>query len=71
MLGAKIKVLREQKNLTQAQLGAIIGVGQSTIAMYECGRLTPPARNIMRLGQALGVQPADLLACVELEPVPA
>jgi transcriptional regulator with XRE-family HTH domain len=69
MLGNKIKALRESKSLTQAQVGASIGVGQNTIAMYESNKLTPPTKRLVQLALALGVQPNELFNCVTVETV--
>lgn len=40
-LADRIKELRKQHNLTQAELGKILGVGKTTISMYENGNSTP------------------------------
>lgn len=40
-LANRIKELRLTKNLTQSQLGQIIGVGKTTISMYENGNSSP------------------------------
>ena len=37
----KVKQLREQKGLTQAELANLIGVAQPTIAQYELGMKIP------------------------------
>ena len=39
----RIRALREDKDLTQAQVGAAVGVSQRTYAYYESGqRMLPP-----------------------------
>lgn len=38
-LGEKIKRARQAKNLTQQELGDLIGVQKSAIAKYENGRV--------------------------------
>lgn len=65
MLGEKIKLLRKSKGLTQAELGALIGVRQTSVAMYEAGHLTPPTKRIAKLAHALGAHPGDLLDFVQ------
>ncbi|MBO4847182.1 MAG: helix-turn-helix transcriptional regulator [Lachnospiraceae bacterium] len=40
-LGDKIKQMRTQKGLTQAELGRLIGMDDSAIRKYENGRLSP------------------------------
>lgn len=37
----RLRELREERNLTQQELGQIIGVSKSTIAMYEQGKRKP------------------------------
>lgn len=64
MLGQTIQTHREKKNLTQAQLGILIGVGQSTIAMYERGKLAPSSRRLPKLSAALGIEPGELVAAL-------
>ena len=40
---SRIRDLREDRDLTQAQLGAAVGVSQRTYAYYESGqRMIPP-----------------------------
>lgn len=40
-LADRLKELRKSKNLTQSDLGKILGVGKTTISMYENGNSTP------------------------------
>ncbi|MDU2670623.1 MAG: helix-turn-helix transcriptional regulator [Clostridium sp.] len=40
-LSDRIKQLRKEKNLTQPELGKIIGMGKTTVSMYETGNSTP------------------------------
>jgi len=40
-LFARLKELRKEKGITQAQLGKILGVSENTIAHYENGRRWP------------------------------
>ncbi|ACD53649.1 helix-turn-helix domain-containing protein [Clostridium botulinum] len=40
-LADRIKDLRKSKKLTQTDLGRILGVGKTTISMYENGNSTP------------------------------
>lgn len=55
MLGEKIATHRNSKGLTQAQLGRLIGVGQSTVAMYECDAIRPSWRRLEKLTAVFGV----------------
>lgn len=40
-LSDRLKELRKSNNLTQAELGKILGVGKTTVSMYETGNSTP------------------------------
>ena len=40
-LSDRIRELRKEKNLTQPELGKIIGMGKTTVSMYETGNSTP------------------------------
>lgn len=61
-MSQKIKMLRTQKGLTQAELGKIIGVQNSAIAKYENGRVVNIKKDTLdKLAEALEVSPAELL----------
>lgn len=54
-LGAEVARLRREKGLTQAQLGALAGLGQSTLARFETGGAAEfGSRKLLRLLDALG-----------------
>jgi transcriptional regulator with XRE-family HTH domain len=40
-LSDRLKDLRKENNMTQSDLGKILGVGKTTISMYENGNSTP------------------------------
>lgn len=40
-LSDRLRKLRQEKKLTQEQLGKILGIGKSTISMYENNNSTP------------------------------
>jgi transcriptional regulator with XRE-family HTH domain len=48
--------------LTQDELAAETGIDSSNIRAYEKGRATPNVFTIVRIADALGVEPGDLLA---------
>lgn len=66
--GANIRRLREQRNLTQDELGNMVGVSRSTITQWERGWTTPRMGNIQILAGIFGVTTADIIAD---EPSPA
>lgn len=62
MLGEKLKKLRKEKNLTQQQLGEILGISPSTVGMYEQERRKPDNDIIRKYCKHFGVS-ADYLLC--------
>ncbi len=59
--GEKLRTLRLQKKMTQAELGKQAGLGLNTISNYEKGSTYPRDRNVyVRLAEILGVS-ADYL----------
>lgn len=68
--GDIIKKLRKNKNLTQEQLGEILGVQKSAIAKYENGRVENLKRaTIERLANIFDVSPSYILGISEDEQV--
>ena len=57
----RIKALRLEKNLTQAQLGEIIGVKHFSIYSYEKGRACPEMKGLVALADYFEVS-MDYLA---------
>lgn len=57
-----IRRLREQRGLTQEQLGKMVDVSRSTITQWERGWTTPRMGNVQLLAGALGVSTADIIA---------
>lgn len=50
-----LKELRQDKGLTQAELGALVGVNQAAVSWYENGREIPK-RQVKLINDALGVK---------------
>jgi transcriptional regulator with XRE-family HTH domain len=54
-LGREVARLRKAKGLTQKQLGALAGMGQSTLARFETGQVAEfGSRKLLRLLEVLG-----------------
>ncbi len=53
LIGEKIKELRIQNNLTQTQLGELIGVKRAQISKLEHGNHSASVSTIMRVFQAM------------------
>ena len=61
-IGRKIKEARLAKNLTQEELGNIVGLQKSAIAKYESGRVVNIKRStLQKLAQALDLRGSDLI----------
>ena len=56
-----IRYYRNQADLTQAELGKRIGVGKSTISMYESGEREPSVDILKKIAFELGVSLSALL----------
>lgn len=71
-LGYKLKELRKAKKLTMVQLQELTGVKQSTISLYENGKLFPSTETAAKFAEALKVdmyffymEEAVLLKCAQ------
>lgn len=60
-IGDKIRDLRKNRGLTQAQLAERLGVSQQTIGQWETGKSSPKIQSINKLAQALGVYASALI----------
>lgn len=61
MLGNRIKELRKQNNLTQAELGAKLGVIKQTISSWENGVSSPSNETLANIATIFGVSTDYLL----------
>lgn len=61
-IGLKIKTARQEKGMTQEELGNILGVQKSAIAKYESGRVVNIKRSTLKkLSDILGIPPFELI----------
>lgn len=60
--GAKLKAIRERQFLTQNQLAIIAGIRSETICRLERNQRKAEPRTVLRLAQALNVEPYHLQA---------
>ncbi|SHJ33040.1 helix-turn-helix transcriptional regulator, partial [Desulfofundulus thermosubterraneus] len=65
LFGERLAFLRQQKGLSQAELARLLGVGQSTIAMYEKNKRLPDYQFLIRLADFFGVSTDYLLGRVD------
>lgn len=76
-VGAKLKLLRKEKRLTQDELAAEIGIKRATLSNYEIDRRQPSLSDLKRFAEFYGVgldffglaptnEPLDLVARARL-----
>ncbi len=61
-LGAQIVDFRQRKNLSQAELGGLVGVHQTAISFIERGVNYPSVPTLLSLARALEVDVHSLFA---------
>ena len=59
--GERLAAIRRSRGLTQAELGAAVGVSNRVIAYYEQDDAQPPGAMLVDLARALGVTTDELL----------
>ncbi len=57
--GSKLKEIREQRNLTQAELAEKVGLSTNFIGMVERAERNTIISNLFKLSKALNVSPSD------------
>lgn len=65
--GDTIKELRENKRLTQKQLGELLSISDKTVSKWETGRGLPDITLLEPLAKALGVSVAELLSGEQMQ----
>jgi Predicted transcriptional regulator with C-terminal CBS domains len=60
-IGKNIRKLRKAKNITQKELGRLIGVSESQIGQYEKGYRNPKLETLKKIARALEVPYTYLL----------
>ena len=61
MLGEKIKLYRENKKMTQAEIAEILGVKPATVSKYEAETLEPNIETLKKLSKIFEVSIDELL----------
>ncbi len=61
MLGEKIKLYRENKNMTQVEIADILGVKSAAISKYESGTLEPNIESLKKLAELFEVSIDELV----------
>lgn len=60
-LGARIRDLRKEKDMTQLQLAHAVGKDQQSIQRLEAGNMNPTFFYLTEIATGLGVQIEDLV----------
>lgn len=61
MLGEKIKLNRENKNMTQVEIAEALGVKPATVSKYESGTLEPNIESLKKLAELFEISIDELL----------
>ncbi|MEO1815300.1 MAG: helix-turn-helix transcriptional regulator [Acetobacterium sp.] len=65
MLGAELKKLRLERNMSQVDLSKITGIPQTSISDLEQNKYIPKVTTCLALANALGVELRYLLDSIE------
>lgn len=61
----RIREVRKAHKMTMKQLGAEVGLAESTISQYETGKREPDNETLLRIGELFGVTVGYLLGAEE------
>lgn len=64
----QMRKIRKQRNMTMRELGAAVGVSESSISLYETGKNEPDIQTISKIADVLGVSIDTLLGHEESVP---
>jgi transcriptional regulator with XRE-family HTH domain len=65
--GVRLQRFREQRNLTQVQLGERAGMGAASVSHFETGQRVPSLESLVKLADALQVSTDALLGRTSTE----
>ena len=60
-LGASVRTARRRRFMTQAQLAKAAGISQRTLVNIETNKVEPHFSTILKLADALGIDPSNLV----------
>jgi len=66
----RIKDLRTQRNITQSQLGNVLGIGQKAVSLIEKGINKPSVQQVETLSRYFGVTIDYLVTGVDVKVTP-
>ena len=65
--GTELRRLRTNANITQEELGFLSGLHRTYISLLERGKRTPTMDTFFKICIALGVDPKDVIADIEIQ----
>lgn len=65
-IGEKIRELRKEKDISQKELGILLGVSQQTVGQYETSPHEPKIETLRKIASALEVKLSDLLEAEQI-----
>jgi transcriptional regulator with XRE-family HTH domain len=68
LVGARVRLLRERRKMSQTTLGQQIGVSFQQVQKYERGANRISASSLFRIANALGVMPSDFFEGIQEQP---
>ena len=68
MVGARVRMLRERRKMSQTALGEAIGVSFQQVQKYERGANRISASTLFQIARTLGVKPADFFEGIQQDP---
>lgn len=66
LFAKRLRELRQEKNLSQVELGAMLGYGYTAISGYETGRTEPSFADFIRLCEVLDVSSDYILGISDI-----
>ena len=55
IIANRIKEIRKENNLTQAELGKILSVSQDNVSLWETGKSLPSVTHVVSISKAFNV----------------
>lgn len=69
-LGSRIKKIRQEKQLTQAEFGKLLNLSESTISLYESGKRQPEYDTLIKIAELFDVSIDYLLGRTDVSTNP-
>ena len=66
MLGSRVRRLRKGQDLTQEQLGTMVGIDRTRLSRLETGQVNVTFDTLMRLSSGLGLTVSEMLMGIEV-----